>query len=288
MDYTGAVTGGVGCNTRQVRYVLDGSPAQGAGVKVGDEILSIDGRPYTGQLSLDGCAGRSTRLSIARQGKTFAISLTPELKDDAGAYVEAIGKSVAVFDRPEGKIGYVHLWSGGSAAHEAFEEALSGKLQQTDALIVDFRDGYGGNFFDDLDFFYRPPAGYPSFSTISRLGKRDSSHLCYDKPLVSIINSGVRSGRELLAYSLKKTGRAVLVGENTAGAVLAGRLFPVDDRCSLYLAVARADVGSTCLEGVGVAPDVEVKLSASERGVHDTQLSEALRIAFERLSGKGQ
>lgn len=284
MVFTGAVTGGVNASGNQVRYVLDGSPAAKAGIHIGDCISSVNGAAYTGQLSFQGTAGKLTALGILRNGKAMTITLKPLLRDDASMYVDAIGKSVRIETGKEGKIGYIHLWSGGTPAHEAFEEALGSKLQQTDGLIVDFRDGYGGNFFNDLDFFYRPPKGYPAFTTVDRSGKRDTSLLYYDKPLVVIINGGVRSGRELLAFSLKQTGRATLVGENTAGAVLAGRLFPIDDRCSLYLAVGHCDTGSEILEGKGVAADVEVRLSCKERGENDTQLLQARRILCKQLS----
>ena len=142
-----------------------------------------------------------------------------------------------IIDSPDGKIGYIHLWAGGAESHDVFEEMLGTKLAKTDGLILDMRDGYGGNSLDDLDYFYRNPAGYPTFSMKDRAGKKVGSEMFYDKPLVALINGGSRSGKELLALSLKRSGRAKLVGERTAGYVLGGRLFTIDDRTALYLAV---------------------------------------------------
>lgn len=285
IDYVGAVTGGVNCGPNEVRYVLDGSPAEAAGIRIGDQIISVNGSPYIGQLSFKGTHGKAATVKLKRAGGEQSVTVKPVLRNDYAAYIEAIGKSVRTHKTSDGKkIGYVHVWCGGSdKTHDAIEEALD-KLQHTDALIFDLRDGYGGNFFDDLDYFYRNPDGYPPFSTTFRSGKRVTSNMVYSKPIVCLINGGSRSGKELLAYSLKKTKRATLVGENTAGAVLAGRLWPINEKASLYLAVAAGDTEGVNLEGKGVAPDVEVKLNCADRGNEDKQYLEAIRILSEKIS----
>jgi carboxyl-terminal processing protease len=283
MDYVGAITGGVNCGPREVRYVLDGSPAEAAGIKIGDEIVSVDGAPYIGQLTFKGTSGKSVSVKLRRAGTDLTVAVKPVLRDEYEAYIEAIGKSTKIKSFPEGKIGYVHVWCGGSGkSHEAIEQALD-KLEHTDALIFDLRDGYGGNFYDDLDYFMRNPAGYPSFTSIARNGKKWTSFMAYSKPVVCLINGGSRSGKELLAYAFKKTGRATLVGETTAGAVLAGRLFEVNDRSALYLAVAGVTVEGAPLEAKGVAPDVEVKVNCADRGTEDKQYEEAVRLLREKL-----
>jgi carboxyl-terminal processing protease len=283
MDYVGAVTGGVGCSANQVRYVLDASPAEAAGMKIGDEISTVGANPYIGQLSWKGTSGKVVDVKLRRAGTEMTVKVKPALRNDYDAYVEAIGKSVEKKKVAEGNVGYVHVWCGSQDAHDAVEEALD-KLQDTDGLIFDLRDGYGGNFYNDLDYFYRPVEAYPTFTTVFRNGKKHTSAMTYTKPVVALINGGSRSGKELIALSLKRTKRATLVGENTAGFVLAGRLFDINDRAALYLAVAGGDVQGEVLEGKGVAPDVEVKTTCAERGVVDKQYDEALRILREKMA----
>jgi carboxyl-terminal processing protease len=272
IDLTGAITGGVNCSKNQVRYVLEGSPAWVAGIVEGDIVKSVDGKPYVGQSNFWNKSGSMVRIGLLREGKPLTVQLKPLRKDCYQAYVDAIEKSVKVTKLPNKSIGYVRFWCGGTEAHDKFEEVLgSEKIQSTSGLIVDLRDGYGGNYFTDLDYFYRPAAAYPALQSSIRSGSHYES-LTYDKPLVFLINGGSRSGKELLAYSLKKTGRAKLVGENTAGAVLAGQLFSLDDRCALYLAVASGKVDGVNLEGKGVSPDIEVK-SACNRSTSEQQLA---------------
>jgi carboxyl-terminal processing protease len=64
--------------------------------------------------------------------------------------------------------------------------------------------------------------------------------------------------------------------------VLAGRLFPIDNRCSLYLAVFDILLDGERVEGVGVAPDVEVQQDALSSG-KDLQLDRARAILADKM-----
>lgn len=266
MDYVGFVTGPPRFADDCVRYVLDGSPAAKAGILVGDRILAVDGNGYIGVANFFGKSGKQVAIDLERNGVKEQVQLTPKKADDYLEYVSAIRKSVYTFTAGKHTCGYVHDWCGGQEAHNALEETIGDKLSNTDGLILDLRDGYGGNSLEDLDMFYRPAAGFAPFTMKSRDGKATTDHMYYDKPVVAIINDGARSGKELLAYSLKKTGRAKLVGLNTAGAVLGGRMFVLDKHCILYLAVTDCTIGGERLEGVGVAPDLVVADQTSGAG----------------------
>jgi carboxyl-terminal processing protease len=284
MDFTGFVTGGGDCKPNQVRYVLDGGPADAAGLKPGDDIVSVDGEPYMGQFSFDGKAGKPVVIHVLRTDVgERTLTVKPIRADDFQQYLDATKRSVSITKREGKKIGYIHVWCGGGEEHDIIEEALGGKLQASDGLIFDIRDGYGGNYYNDLDYFYRPAAGYPLWRTMSREGKHEDNYMYYDKPLVALINAGSRSGKELVALSLKKTQRATLVGERTAGFVLGGRLFDLDDRCAIYLAVEGPTSDSVNLEGIGVDPDIVVKRTCDERGKGDAQLDTATKTLLEKL-----
>lgn len=278
-EFTGFVTGKPGYGENQIRYVLDGSPAEQAGLKRGDKILLVDGAPYIGESNFFNKAKRKVQLTVEKNGRKETISITPIRKQAFDGYVEATSKSARTVKKDGLTLGYLHIWCGGSDAHDAMEEAL-GKplLQATDGLILDLRDGYGGNSFDDIDFFFRPKDAFPDFIMVARDGKKRGSANSYDKPVVVLINEGVRSGKELMAYGLQKGRRACLTGKTTAGAVLAGRLFPINERASLYLAVADGYIGGKRLEGKGVSPDEEV---TNEPTGEDRQYERALEKLIE-------
>jgi carboxyl-terminal processing protease len=65
---------------------------------------------------------------------------------------------------------------------------------------------------------------------IDREGKKRPGVPKWEKPIVLLINDGVRSGKEIFAYAMKKSKRATLVGSTTAGEVAAGAGFPLSER----------------------------------------------------------
>jgi carboxyl-terminal processing protease len=270
IDFTGAIFGGINTPFNEIRYVLDSSPAMRAGLKIGDKIISVNDHAFIGQLSFAGKAGHLAKIKIERDQERLDIELMPVLEDDYKSYVQAINESVRIIRNGSHTIGYIHFWSGGSLAHDALELKLKNELQNTDGLIFDLRDGYGSAWLEDLDYFYRPANAYPK-------------DMYYNKPVIALINGGARSGKEALAFSLKKSGRAKLVGERTAGAFLGGQLFDLGPRAGLYLAVQDVELMGTRLEAVGVSPDVEIKQTNSERGKADLQFQKASAMMKDLL-----
>ncbi len=283
MDFTGVIYGGNGLPFNQVRYIIDGSPGEQSKFFVGDKIITVSGEPFVGQANFFKTAGKKLPVVVERDGKGVNLTITLVSKDPFLAYVEGTTKSARIIDSPEGKVGYVHLWAGGQEPRDAFEDLLTSKLAETDGLILDMRDGYGGNSLTDLDFFYRNPVGYPLFTMKDRDGHKNGVKDYYNKPLVALINGGSRSGQELLAYSLKNSGRARLVGDRTAGYVLGGRLFPIDERCALYLAVTDCEIDGVRLEGIGVEPDVLIPNPDYRADVAKAQFDKAKELLLPLL-----
>lgn len=94
----------------------------------------------------------------------------------------------------------------------------------------------------------------------------------YAGPVYLLTDGGTGSACEPLAYVLKQTGRATLVGEKTAGQMLSGSMVKLSDGWTLQLPVADYYVpDGTRLDGVGVTPDVSVPSAEA--------MSEALRRA---------
>jgi len=289
---TGMATGGCGFEINQVRYVLDGSPADKAGLTIGDKILTVAGKPYSGYLDFLGQEGKPLKLSISSQGKTQETTLTPVKKDLYSLYVDATRASYRKITRGKSVFGYVHLWAGGPLGAEAVNEVIADEFRDVDGLIYDLRDGYGGASMQDLDIFFRPAAAFPDCISTDKAHKITIERQFFDKPMVVLINSGSRSGKELLAYGLKNSGRALLVGENTAGYVVAGRLTPIDNKCALYLAVIDISLKDKQLkrlmrlEGMGVAPDiVQINTTHDQLG-YGTQLSTAIEALEKRLASQ--
>jgi len=65
--------------------------------------------------------------------------------------------------------------------------------------------------------------------------------------------------------------------------VLAGRLYPLDERTALYLAVADGDVDGTRIEGVGVQPDVSIPNPQYRSEITQAQFDKAKELLMPLL-----
>jgi carboxyl-terminal processing protease len=118
--------------------------------------------------------------------------------------------------------------------------------------------------------------------TIERDGSRRANAMHWRKPLVVLIDEGTRSGKEVMAYGLKRLG-VPIVGTTSAGAVVAGAAYLLPDDSFLYLAVADILVEGRRLEGQGVEPTVLVDMQLPF-GTEDLQLEAALATALDRVN----
>jgi carboxyl-terminal processing protease len=73
------------------------------------------------------------------------------------------------------------------------------------------------------------------------------------------------------------------VGTKTAGAVVAGSISPIDEKCTAYIAVLDGTIGGVRLEGVGVTPDVEIENKSLDQSGYERQLEVARETLMEML-----
>jgi carboxyl-terminal processing protease len=92
-----------------------------------------------------------------------------------------------------------------------------------------------------------------------------------------LVNGGTRSCKEVLAFGFKKYRLGEVIGTRTEGAVLAATAFLIGEGL-LLLAVDDVLVDGERLEGVGVAPTIEVQPGSALLGGMDPQLSRAVAV----------
>jgi carboxyl-terminal processing protease len=267
---------------RFVRDVYDGAPADKAGVKAGDEILSVDGQPFAEIKSFAGKVGKTARLELRRDPAAAPISVDVPVEklQPSDTFVSGIENSARIVERNGKRIGYLRIWFFvGGDVQEAIDRALTGPLKDADALVVDLRSRWGGAPPDAAEVFL---GGTPPFRFIDRNGKAEDSNVRWHKPVVGIIDEGTRSGLEVFAYALKLKG-IPLVGARTAGALLGGRGYMLPDGSLLELAVADVEVNGVRLEGKGVEPDVAVPFDIRYAAGRDPQLDAALETILPKV-----
>lgn len=270
-----------------VSAILDGSPAEEAGLKVGDQLLSVDDRPFQPIQSFVAKAGQKVKLLIVRspEGKSQQeIIVTPQLLDATTMFLNAEASSTQVIEREGKKIGYIHIWSyaGEQYQQQLEEELFYGRLKDADALVLDLREGWGGAYPNYLNIY---TANGPSVTSISRDGKRNKSNYQWKKPVVMVVNEGSRSGKEILAFGFQQYKIGQVVGSKTAGAVVAGRPFVMPDGSILYLAVADVYIDDKHrLEGKGITPDINVPFTLEYAQGADPQKERAIETALAALT----
>ena len=180
-----------------------------------------------------------------------------------------------VIERDGKKIGYIRFWSyAGSRYQDVLEEELSsGKLKGADALIWDLRGGWGGR---DRTTSISSCRSHHHDDDRARWRGSEAVNFRWRKPVALLIDAGSRSGKEVLAHGCKELKLGAIIGERTAGAVLAATAFMLSDGSLLVLAVNDVSVNGTRLEGNGVTPTIEQPFDIRYAGGKDAQIERAM------------
>ena len=259
--------------------VLEGAPAHRAGLRLGDRIISVNGELFHPIGSFENRIGADTPMQVQRHDNgrpdsTITVTIRPEAIEPASMILNAIKRSARIIEKPPRRIGYIHMWSmAGEEYREALREQIaSGVLRDADALILDFRDGWGGANPDDLNMFHQR---VPVMTHIASDGSQQVVDAQWRKPVALLVNEGTRSGKEVFAFGFQKHGIGPVIGTRTAGAVVGGRPYLIRPGILLYLAVADVRIDGERLEGRGVMPDVEVPFDIRYADGRDPQLDAA-------------
>jgi hypothetical protein len=192
-----------------------------------------------------------------------------------------------------GNIGYIKfdMIHDDEEAQEIAASAL-GEVARCEALILDLRDNIGGEWGTaGLILGYVLPGGTVLSHSYDRdgncIGESSVPQMIPGEPFaddvpVYVLTSGrTGSAAEALAYKLKHTGRATLVGEVTRGAAHASEEVVVNDYFRVSIPFRRSEnvITGTNWEGVGVLPQIEVAA--------DDALEAAVSDARQRI-GNGQ
>ncbi|HET6620666.1 MAG TPA: S41 family peptidase [Dongiaceae bacterium] len=269
-----------------VSGTIAGLPAEQAGLLVGDEIIDADGKPFQPVGSFDGKVGETVTLRVRRvaRGPVLPIAMKPAWIEPAQAFLDAMSDGARIIESGGRKIGYVRIWSYASDRYQDRLERLlsTGRLAGADALIWDLRDGWGGAQPYYLDIFDKLG---PTMALTERDGDREVVNAKWRKPVALLINGGSRSGKEVLAYGFKKYHVGEAIGTRTAGALLAGRAFLLDDDSLLLLAVADVTVDGERLERTGVTPTIEVPFPLEYAAGRDPQIDKAVEVLTREAGG---
>lgn len=244
------------------------SPADRAGIKAGDSILEIDGKPTSGMslveavLLVRGPKGTSVRLLILHQGET-----EPEGIDIVRAEIELT--SVRFEMRQDiAYINITHFSEGTDAELSPVLDSIT--AEAATGIILDLRSNPGGVLTAVVDV-----AGhFLKEGVVVDIVDNQGNHTVItvngegattDLPLVVLVDSYSASGSEVLAGALQDYGLATIAGTTTFGKGSVNVLHQLEDGSGLYITTARwLTPSGHLIEGEGIDPDYELELEGED------------------------
>lgn len=245
-----------------------GTPAQEAGLKKGDIILSIDDSVMTGKDTkyvserLRGDAGTTFLLKVRRPstGKVMKMKITRRQIQYA--------PTIPYYGMREDSIGYISLtqFTEGSA-QEVRRAFVDLRKQGMRSLVLDLRGNGGGSEAEAVSLvnMFVPR----DVTVVSNKGKlRQISHeykttvepLDTLMPLVVLVNGESASASEITSGALQDLHRAKIIGTRTYGKGLVQIPIDLPYNANVKITTSRYYLPSgRCIQGTGINPDIEVK-----------------------------
>jgi carboxyl-terminal processing protease len=261
---------------------LDGSPAEEAGLRPGDQILAIDGASTEGEsvsslvYVVRGESGTDVTLTIQRGDETSEVRITREVIDLHEVSSEVIDDG----------IGYLRLTSFTDRAPSLFADAIQGLLDQgATSFVLDLRGNPGGFIVaaQEIASQFVPSGGL--LFTVESDGNvqrwESETGLVQDEsiPVAVLVDAGSASASEIVAAALAENDRATLVGEATFGKNTVQIWNDLPNGGGLRLTTDRwftPDHNSAAPNGI--QPDVEVASPIDPTSAEDPQLDRAVEI----------
>ncbi len=238
--------------------ITPGGAAQAAGLRVGDRLLAVDGRPADPRdpsgtaLRLEGPPDSSVSLRVSRAGRPRDVTLVRRL---------VVAQTVTA--RSRGGILWIAISSFGAGTEQRLAEVLldSFAARPPRGVVLDLRGNRGGVLAGALavaDAFLesgevaRTEGRHPDANRRYSAGGRD---LAEGRPLVVLIDGRTASAAEIAAAGLAERGRAALVGSASTGKGLIQLVAPLPNQSDLLVSWSRMVApGGWPIQGLGVLP----------------------------------
>ena len=281
----------------RVTRVYEDSPAQEAGIAVGDYITAVDGTDVKALYTVDNIQARLR----GEVGTTVNVVWLDSAAAEHSADLTHSGYTASTVDHQmlQENVGYIRIRQFDASTPSELDYAIR-SLTQNGALslVFDLRDN-GGGILDDalrcIDLIC-PEAtlAYAEDKNGSRtvLGSSDDDN-AVELPLVCLVNGSTASAAELFASCLRSYNGARLVGVATQGkGTIQSSPQRLSDGSAVVITVARLICGDgSCFDGTGLAVDVERAFSAEEEAMFydyttetDPQILRAVNTA-QQMSG---
>lgn len=264
---------------------LKNSPAEKAGIKAGDIILKINAQPapdltlYEAIKRIQGKKGTKVELTLIHEGQLqpFDVIITRD---------EILIDTVVV-KKIDGGIYHIAVNQFNDHTKAEFSKAIEEiLLEKALSVILDLR-GNGGGYLDiSIDILSEIISGEKTAVIVKKRDqsqnetvKTNGSARLPDLPLAVLVDRGSASASEIVAGAVQDYKRGIVVGEKTFGKGSVQELVNLNDGASLRMTIAKWFTPlNRSIDGDGIAPDIEVKLTEEDiKTGRDPQLEAAIQ-----------
>lgn len=278
-----------------ISKVYRGTPAEEAGLKNGDQIISVDEYEASSMevselvQHIRGEAGTEVHMVIYRESTGETLEFDVERRNVELPSIEG--------EMLDDGIAYIQITEFQSKTDEQFAEMVKQlQSQGMKGAIIDVRANPGGMLSSVVNLLDTVlPEGLLVYIE-DKYGNRDdykSDAACMDIPMVVLIDENSASASEIFAGALKDYNYATLVGKTTYGKGIVQNIIQLSDGDAIKLTTAKYFTpNGNYIHGEGIAPDVEVEYeyTGPEDEVYDkqydSQFLKALEIMQEMLENK--
>ncbi len=241
-----------------VVMIYKDTPAQKAGLQIGDEILKIDDFSIDGRSDFD-----LTKLLRGQSGTP--VNLTIKRFGQDKPFVQAVSRdvvkinNVSYYTLLNNEVGYIDLKDFTGTAYNDVRNAFQKlKGQGMKKVIIDLRDNPGGLLdmaIDISNIFI--PKGQEIVSTKGKVNewnkvyKANNPALDTDIPVVVLINNRSASAAEIVSGVIQDYDRGVLIGQRTFGKGLVQTTLDVSYNTKMKVTTAKYYIPSgRCIQAI--------------------------------------
>jgi len=257
-----------------VNRVIEGSPADLAGMKAGDLLLKVDGKAFEDSnkmaAAIRGDEGTSVEITYKRNGTKKKVSL-----------VRSEVKEISVYGTElEDGYGYIQIASFEAETAKQFQTELDSlEAKGVKGLVIDLRNNPGGMMDQCIEVADMLLPEAMITYTKDKTGREttyNSDEHCTDLDYVLLVNGNSASAAEIVAAAIKDNGGR-LVGEKTFGKGIIQGTVDLQDGSAMTLTIMEyfSPEGNK-IHKKGVIPSDKVALPADAKT--DLQLKKALKV----------
>ena len=273
----------------EVVRVYPGTPAERAGIKEGDKIVTVDGQDVT-NLQTDevankvrGAEGTPVTIGVLRGQASYSYTM------NRARFAVPLETDTLI----EGNIGRIVVPQlVGAVADEVSAAVKRLDASGADAIVLDLRSDPGGDLSAAVDIasiFVRQ--GTLVYQT-GRDGNRtplDVNKRFYfpkQKPLVVLVNHNSASGAEIIAAGIRANDAGIVMGTQTAGCVGTGQPRDLPNGGLLLVTITKIQDAKTGAElngpTRGIVPDQVIDQPTGAQG--DPQLDAAVAFLKTKIA----